>query len=76
MTSSPPGQPAPSELDPEQRAWLEADEALWRRAHRICASHPELDVGDVYHTLRNLLRTPSERLRRGLRDGRARTSAR
>jgi hypothetical protein len=60
-------------LSPAERAWLETDEALWQRAHRIAQENPALDVGDVYHTLRNFQRSPSERLRRGLRDGRTRT---
>lgn len=60
-------------LSPAERVWLEADEALWQRAHRIARENPALDVGDVYHTLRNFQRSPSERLRRGLRDGRTST---
>jgi hypothetical protein len=60
-------------LSPAEQAWLEADEALWQRAHRIQLANPALDVGDLYHTLRNFQRSPAERLRRGLRDGRART---
>jgi hypothetical protein len=59
-------------LTPAERDWLIADEALWQRAHRIAGQNPELDVGDVYHTLRNFQRSPEERLRRGLRHGRAR----
>jgi hypothetical protein len=54
-------------LTPTEREWLIADERLWQRAHRIVAQAPELDVSDVYHTLRNFQRTPTERLRRGLR---------
>lgn len=60
-------------LSPAEREWLDADEVLWRRAHAIVKKNPELDVGDVYHTLRNFLRSPEERLRRGLQRGRART---
>jgi len=45
------------------------DERRWQRAHEIIATHPELDVSDVYHTLVNLERTPAERLARGLRRG-------
>jgi hypothetical protein len=63
-----------SELDdwsPEQRALAEQLEPLWRRAYAIVARHPELDVSDVFHTLVNLKRSPSERLRRGLFHGRA-----
>jgi hypothetical protein len=54
------------QLSADERAWLERDEALWRRAHAIVARHPQLDAGDVYHTLVNLQRSPSERLARGL----------
>ena len=57
-------------LTPAEREWLIADEGLWQRAHRIVAQNPELDVSDVYHTLRNFQRSPQERLRRGLRHGR------
>lgn len=59
-------------LSDEQRAWLEGDEAVWRRAHAIVAKHPHLDPGDVYHVLINLQRSPSERLRRGLAHARLR----
>jgi len=58
-------------LTPAERVWLIADEALWQRAHRIAGQNPELDAGDVYHTLRNFQRSPQERLRRGLRHGRS-----
>ena len=60
-------------LTPAELEWLTADEALWQRAHRIAAQNSELDPSDVYHTLRNFQRSPSERLRRGLRHGRTRT---
>ncbi|OFW17921.1 MAG: hypothetical protein A3H97_22690 [Acidobacteria bacterium RIFCSPLOWO2_02_FULL_65_29] len=50
----------------EQRAWLRHSEALWREAHRIAAANPDVDPGDVYHALRCLDLSPSERLRRGL----------
>ena len=59
----------------EQRAWLERDEELWRRAYAIVSASPrgaELDVGDVYHAIVNLERTPAERLARGLAHGRLR----
>jgi hypothetical protein len=58
------------ELSPEQRAFVTEVEPLWRRAHEIVATRPELDVSDVFHALRNLQRTPSERLRRALEYGR------
>lgn len=60
----------PENVTEAERAWLVADEALWRRAHQLVEQHPELDVSGVYHTLRNLNRSPSERLRRGLAHGR------
>lgn len=60
------------ELSEEERAWLERDEALWRRARAIAERHPHLDVGDLYHTLVNLQRSPAERLARGLAHGRLR----
>jgi hypothetical protein len=64
------------ELTPEQRAFVARTEPLWERAYRIVAKHPELDVSDVFHALRNLERTPSERLRRALTHGRPRVHAR
>ena len=60
-----------SQLTETQRKWLEADEALWRRAREIVKRYPHLDVSDVYHTIKNFRRPPSERLRRGLTYGRA-----
>ena len=60
----------------EKPAVVEADEALWQRAHAIVASAPHLDVGDVYHALVNLRRSPEERLARGLAHGRRRRTAR
>lgn len=39
---------------------------LRREASAIVAASPDLDTGDVYHALRSLELTPSERLRRGL----------
>lgn len=62
----------PDELTPEQRAWLEDDERLWRRAHAIVEHQPHLDVSDVYHALVNLRREPGERLARGLAHARLR----
>ena len=62
----------PPEPDEAQRAWLIADELLWRRAHEIVRLHPQLDPSGVYHTLNNLRRSPAERLRRGLAHGRLR----
>ena len=41
--------------------------------HRaLQARHPELDVSGLYHTLRNMERSPAERLARGLAHGKLR----
>ena len=64
-----------SGLSNQQRAWVEHDERLWERANEIVASRPELDVQGVYHVLRNLERSPSERLRRALSFGRLRAQS-
>jgi hypothetical protein len=57
-------------LTPEDRDWLVVDERRWRRATEIAQRHPDTDVGGVYHVLRNLEKTPTERLRAALRHGR------
>ena len=57
-------------LTPEQRAWMVVDEARWQRAHRIAERHEGMDVSGVYRVLRNLEKTPSERLRAALQHGR------
>jgi hypothetical protein len=49
-----------------------ADEVRWQRAFAIVVERPDLDVGDVYHAIVNLERTPAERLARGLSHGRLR----
>ena len=64
------------DLTPEQQEWVRHSEALWRKAHRIAAAHPEHDPSDVYHALRALERTPTERLRAGLQRGRLRAHPR
>ena len=56
-------------LTVDELAWAEKVEPLWRRAHRIVAENPALDVSDVFHVLRKQERTPSERLRRALAYG-------
>ncbi len=62
---------APAEqLSPEQRAWVIENEQLWRRAHEIAARNPGVDVGGIYHVLRNLKKPPAERLRAALEHGR------
>ena len=62
---------SPESLTPDQQAWLRRSEALWQRAHRLAAEHPEHDVSDLYHALRHLELQPSERLRLGLSRKRA-----
>jgi hypothetical protein len=54
------------DLTSDQLAWLLHSEALWREAHAIVSEQPTLDPGDVYHALRALELSPTERLRRGL----------
>ncbi len=57
------------ERDAKEQAWLEHDEELWRRAHAIAARHPGVDASGVHHVLRNLERSPEQRLARGLKHG-------
>jgi hypothetical protein len=59
-----------ADLSDAQKAWLLHSESLWRRAHSIAKERPELDVGDLYHSLRCLELAPAERLARGLSRGR------
>lgn len=58
-------------LSAEQRRWLEADLILQQRAAAIAAAIG-FDERGVYHQLKQLRRTPLERLRRGLAHGRRR----
>jgi hypothetical protein len=58
-------------LTPEQQQWLEQDLALRQRAD-LLAHELKLDESDVYHQLKQLRRSPTERLRRGLNLGRRR----
>ena len=60
-----------AQLTCEERAWVEADLALRARAEALSA-RLGLDQGDVYHQLKQLMRSPSERLRLGLSHGRLR----
>ena len=46
--------------------WWRHSEALWREAHALAAAATGIDAGDVYHALRCLELSPTERLRRGL----------
>ena len=73
-------QPSPTSLQPllseaEQREAARQAER-WATAQRIAAERPDLDVGDIYHALRNLELPPTERLRRGLTRVRVRPHAR
>jgi hypothetical protein len=58
------------DLTVTERAWIEADERRWRRAHLLATRHPGVDVSGVYRVLRNLEKTPGERLRAALHHGR------
>ncbi|HQX83002.1 MAG TPA: hypothetical protein PKW63_14650, partial [Vicinamibacterales bacterium] len=53
-------------LTESERAWALESEALWRQAHELAAAHPSHDASDLYHALRCLRLSPSERLRLGL----------
>jgi hypothetical protein len=53
----------------EGRAWMERDDALRARA-RVLAAKLGRDEEGIYRTLKNLERSPGERLRLGLRHGR------
>ena len=69
----------PSELlklTPEQQAWALHSERLWAHAHALAGAYPGLDAGDIYHALRCLELTPSERLARGLGRGNLRADSR
>lgn len=59
-----------AQLSAEERAWLVKDEQRWRRARRIATRHPGMDAGGIYRVLRNLEKTPAERLRAALEHGR------
>jgi hypothetical protein len=58
-------------LTPDQQRWLEDDLLLRRRAAQL-AKELSLDESDVYHQLKQLRRSPIERLRIGLTHGRRR----
>lgn len=57
-------------LTATERAWLERDERRWAKAAHIAARYPGMDVGGVYRVLRNLEKTPAQRLRAALAHGR------
>jgi len=52
--------------DDELGAWVKRDDALRMRA-RVLAAKLGRDEKGIYRTLKNLQRSPSERLRLGLR---------
>jgi hypothetical protein len=62
-----------SDLGPEDRAWIEANEALWQRAREIAERHPGLDPGDLYHVLATWHETPTQRVRRSFAHARLRS---
>jgi len=66
----------PDSLTPEQHEWLVEDEKRWQRAHQIAGRHPGVDAGGVYRVLRNLEKTPSQRLRAAMIHGRLFSSQR
>jgi len=71
--------PLADEAVPPQRDndnWLLHSEKLWRQAHAIVRENPNLDAGDVYHSLQFLELPAGERLRRGLTRVRARPNTR
>jgi hypothetical protein len=77
QTRAEAGQATVAEVDAltqTDRAWLVRDEARWRRAREIAADYPGMDVSGVYHVLRNLEKTPTERLRAALVNGRSGTA--
>ena len=57
-------------LSAEEQAWLVRDEQRWARAHEIAGQWPDVDIGGIYRVLRNLEKTPSERLAAALHHGR------
>jgi hypothetical protein len=57
------------EFTAEEREWVERDDALRRRAAEL-AERLGRDPDDLYRALRQLQRTPAERLALGLRHGR------
>jgi hypothetical protein len=63
-------------LTDAQRAWVSQSAALWERAHQVAHAHPEHDASDLYHAIRCLELTPTERLRAALQRGRLRADAR
>ena len=69
VTTDPPLPAADPTWSPEERAWVERDNSLRARARALAARWGR-DEEDVYRAMRQLARTPEERLRLGLRHGR------
>ena len=63
------------ELTSEELAWVLRDNELRDRARAFAAKH-ERDEESIYRTMKNLRRTPAERLRIGLMHGRLRPDPR
>jgi len=57
------------QLSPEQKAFVDEREPLWRHARDIVEKNPALDVTDVYHVLLSWKQTPAERLGKALQGG-------
>ena len=70
---------APDPLDgltAHQREWALESERRWQRARELARRYPTCDVSDLYHALRSLALTPSQRLAAGLQRGRLRAHGR
>jgi len=57
-------------LTAEERAWVARDEAHRKKALALAERNPGVDVDGIYRVLRNLEKTPTERLRAALYHGR------
>jgi hypothetical protein len=66
----------PDSVTPEEHEWLVMDERRWQRAHQVAKRHPGVEVAGVYRVLRNLEKTPSQRLRAAMIHGRLFSSRR
>jgi len=63
-------------LSDDQREWALKSEGRWRRAYALAERFTDSDVSDLYHALRCLELSPTERLAAGLQRGRAASSRR
>jgi hypothetical protein len=57
-------------LSSEEQAWIARDNAFRQRAKAIAEQNPGVDADGIYRVLRNLEKTPTERLRAALYHGR------